>query len=635
VNKTGAIFVFCLTAVAMQAQIIVTAVTDGAGFGPRVAPGSLATIFGSTLAGTTANATALPLPTQLGGTTVVINKTAVPLVYVSPSQINFQVPSNLSAGTATLYVAIGSNTSATFNFTVASTAPGIFQNSGQAAAQNLNGSANTTKNPAAAGSVIVVYMTGQGALNNPVADGSAAPSSPLSSAKATSSALIGGLEATVEFLGLTPGFAGLAQANIKVPTLPTGNYPLTITVGGLLSASTTISVSGTGTAQPSVLSRVGRLNFHNSYASSIAVNGNITYICGLNQINIIDTSDVTAPAYVSSFGAADLNNYGGKCSLNTSLNPPTLVDLVGPGSSSSTTGGPTIATYNVTTAASPIKLSQLPLSSQCTQCIYPTGFSFSGTIGYTSTSWYGYDSNSNITSQNGDYIAFDFSNPYTPIFVGLLQTNFNDTSIAPESLVIPSASSIPLTAYIASTTATGTSTAGNAALVVINIASASAMQATTDVTTSDAALFFSFAYDNSGLPLLLVAGNTTGLTTPGPNFLPTGKLTLTAMDITNETSPAIVSTLVTSYPTAGTYSTQSLGGGFFVVVDDPPSTDSLGPSTLMLVDARKTQSLAVYPVYSQFGTNGIVSVTNSASTEYLLVSDINGLSIYQVTLPKT
>ena len=106
--------------------------------------------------------------------------------------------------------------------------------------------------------MVVVYLTGQGPVDHPVADGKPAVTSPLANATATVSATIGGVAATVQFLGLAPGFVGLAQANIEVPTLATGNYPMVITVGGFVSASAVLSVSGSGTAPPSFLSLVGK-----------------------------------------------------------------------------------------------------------------------------------------------------------------------------------------------------------------------------------------------------------------------------------------------------------------------------------------------------------------------------------------
>ena len=93
-------------------------------------------------------------------------------------------------------------------------------------------SVNSSSNPVASGAVLVVYLSGQGPVDNAVPMETPRPTSPLSTATATATATIGGMDATVQFLGLTPGFTGLAQANILVPTLATADYPLVITVGG-------------------------------------------------------------------------------------------------------------------------------------------------------------------------------------------------------------------------------------------------------------------------------------------------------------------------------------------------------------------------------------------------------------------
>src|SRR5579862_1914232 len=146
-----------------EAQTVIYAVTDAASYAPRVAPGELATIFGSNLAVSTQQAGGFPLPRSLAGATVYINQASVPLLYVSNTQINFQVPSSLAAGTAKMYVTRDGGQSALFQFTVVSSAPGIFQDtSNHAIAQNPDNSTNSTTNPVASGSVLVVYLTGQG-----------------------------------------------------------------------------------------------------------------------------------------------------------------------------------------------------------------------------------------------------------------------------------------------------------------------------------------------------------------------------------------------------------------------------------------------------------------------------------------
>jgi len=124
-----AIFV---TASILNAQTVISAVTDAASFSPRVSPGALATIFGSHLASNTAQAGSFPLPLTLGGASVYAvqssqNPIQAPLVYASPTQINFQVPSGLTAGTASFYVTVGGGNSLSFSVNVVSAGPSIFQ----------------------------------------------------------------------------------------------------------------------------------------------------------------------------------------------------------------------------------------------------------------------------------------------------------------------------------------------------------------------------------------------------------------------------------------------------------------------------------------------------------------------------
>lgn len=603
-----------------DAQTVISAVTDAASFAPRVAPGELASIFGSNLADSIQQAPGFPLPKSMAGATVYVNNAPVPLLYVSETQINFQAPSNLATGTATMYVTRDGGQSGLFQFPVVSNSPGLFQDtSNNAVAQNADGSTNSSSNPAASGSVIVVYLTGQGALNNPVADGAPAPTSPLATATATATATIGGASATVQFLGLTPGFAGLAQANIVVPSLATGTYPLVITVGGFVSASAQVSVSGSGTAPPVFLTLVGQLSFANATASSVAVNGNLTYLCGPNRIQIIDTNDVTAPTYVGEFGDDQLIingvGYGGKCAINTNTSTPILVDIVGPGTA------PTLAVYSLASPENPQLLSNLTTSPYT----FLTDISFLGTVGYFSTSWFQTSGNS-ISSQFGNFVAYDFST-LSPQLVGALSTGAGSggDSLMPNALAlnVSANGSYPNTAYIASTTATGASTSGQAALDVVNISSPQNMLGVEQVTVSNAAIFLGFGYDN---PLLLLAGNTTGL--QNPNFNITGNLTLSTMNISNVDGPVGIANVTTNISTSGTFVVQPFGSDVFALVNNPPYTDPTGPFSLLIVDASTPSSPVLYPFVTQFGMTDV-----AAANGYLLVPNVNGLMIYSIQTP--
>ncbi len=227
--------------------IAANGIVNAASFTAPVAPGSLASVFGSNFTGTSlqASASALPLPDNLGGVSITVNGKLAPILYVNSNQVNFQVPASTSTGSGAVVLTVNGVVSNTVNVKVTSAAPGIFSyGGGKAVVQNQDHSLNTSGNPAKVGSTITAYLTGSGAVSPSVADGAAAPSNPPAKVTADYSATIGSTTAQVSFAGLTPGFVGLLQMNIVVPSgLSQGNYPLAVTIGGQTSNSATISVT--------------------------------------------------------------------------------------------------------------------------------------------------------------------------------------------------------------------------------------------------------------------------------------------------------------------------------------------------------------------------------------------------------
>ena len=218
---------------------------NAASFLPHVSPGALATLFGSNFTGTGLDAIApLPLPSSLGGVSVEVNGTAAPVLYASSSQINFQIPWETKAGSATILVSTNGIKSGQVTITVEAAAPGLFEQNSHAVAQNSDFSLNSSTNPAKVGGTILAYLTGAGAVNHQPADGAVAGSGPLSMVTSTVTATIGGKTADVPFAGLAPGFVGLWQVNVVVPAgLTKGDYPLTVTVGGQTSNAANVSVT--------------------------------------------------------------------------------------------------------------------------------------------------------------------------------------------------------------------------------------------------------------------------------------------------------------------------------------------------------------------------------------------------------
>src|SRR5262249_23478548 len=106
------------------------AIVSSASYRAVIAPDSLASIFGSSLARTTASATLDAngqLPIELAATRVEVNGTAAALIYVSPGQINFVVPSGIAAGTTTVLVrSTDTNATRSAAVQVAGSAPALF-----------------------------------------------------------------------------------------------------------------------------------------------------------------------------------------------------------------------------------------------------------------------------------------------------------------------------------------------------------------------------------------------------------------------------------------------------------------------------------------------------------------------------
>lgn len=219
---------------------IVSAATFNAAPANQVARGQLISLFGSNLtSGSPLAATSLPLPTQLGTTSIQVNGSAIPLILVSAGQINAQLPFELSdSGTATLTVSSGGQTSSQATVNLRATSPGIFsinsQGSGDGAILHADNTLVTAANPARAGETVVIFCTGLGATNPPVASGRAASGEPTTNIPTVT---IGGRDAPLAFSGLAPGFVGLYQVNAVVPSGVTGRVAVVITSAGNASRS--------------------------------------------------------------------------------------------------------------------------------------------------------------------------------------------------------------------------------------------------------------------------------------------------------------------------------------------------------------------------------------------------------------
>jgi uncharacterized protein (TIGR03437 family) len=218
-----------------QTQLQIGGISNAATGQQAYAPGMILSIYGAAL-GTFAQSTAtIPLPQYLAGFEATINGVTAPLYYVSPNQVNVQIPYATNPGRATLVVG-NPYATLTYNFQVSAAAPGIFT--------FQNGSINPFSS-AKHGQAVTLFITGEGQVTPSLATGTT-PSPHAQSPKPLLpySVTVGGVAATIDFIGIPSGLVGVTQINYTVPSnVSTGVQPVVVTVGGAASPAASLNVT--------------------------------------------------------------------------------------------------------------------------------------------------------------------------------------------------------------------------------------------------------------------------------------------------------------------------------------------------------------------------------------------------------
>jgi uncharacterized protein (TIGR03437 family) len=217
--------------------------------GVPIAPGTIVQIYGSNLTAQTTPGSTIPLATTLGQTSVIIGGLLAPLYFVSPGQINAQVPFELTAGDPYQVIVNANGALSTPNpIQLTADSPGIAQYAaGQAIAQHVgDNSLITETSPAKPGEYVVFYVAGMGQTSPNVSSGIASPSTNLPALLDQAALTLNGVPipaANILFAGLTPTLVGLYQIDFQVPAnAPNGDLPLVLTQTSGVSNSTILPV---------------------------------------------------------------------------------------------------------------------------------------------------------------------------------------------------------------------------------------------------------------------------------------------------------------------------------------------------------------------------------------------------------
>jgi uncharacterized protein (TIGR03437 family) len=229
-------------------QTVVSAASYASG---PVSPGELVTLFGTGIGPATPavmsviNGYAVLI---LGGVSLAIDGKNAAMVYVSQNQITVQVPYDVTIGPQKAVVVNNNGSYAFGQVDTTATAPGLFSLDGSGLGQSaaltysmktaqysINGSAN----PAHAGDIVVLYLTGEGIYATGIspATGYVIPPTlnPLPQLNPLPAVTIGGAPATVQYAGpMVGGILGVLQVNAVVPAASTtgANVPVQVTIAG-------------------------------------------------------------------------------------------------------------------------------------------------------------------------------------------------------------------------------------------------------------------------------------------------------------------------------------------------------------------------------------------------------------------
>ena len=225
-----------------------------------VSPGELVTIFGTAIGpatpvGAATDPSSGKLATTIGGVQVLFNGIPAPMIYAASERVSAVVPYEMaSVASPLVWIEYAGQTSNEFELTSTTTAPALFtqtwSGSGPGAILNPDNSLNGPGNAAAKGSIVQVYMTGEGQTDPPGVTGAITRATlpppqvtpaPMLPIKVT----IAGLPALYAYAGEAPGLvAGIMQLNVQIPaTAPSGDLQILVSIGGNTSQNgVTVSV---------------------------------------------------------------------------------------------------------------------------------------------------------------------------------------------------------------------------------------------------------------------------------------------------------------------------------------------------------------------------------------------------------
>jgi uncharacterized protein (TIGR03437 family) len=220
-----------------QTQLTVGGASNAASGVQAYAPGMLLSVYGTALGDFAQSAGTIPLPQYLAGFEAQINGVTTPLYYVSPGQVNLQIPYETQTGSATLMLG-NPYFNLNYNLEIVPAAPGIFM---------TNGFVSAPFSSASPGETSALFITGEGQVSPALATGTTpaatTPLAQLPKPQLPVTVTVAGQTASIAFKGIPSGLVGVTQVNYTVPpNTPPGVQEVVVTVGGVASQPAKLTV---------------------------------------------------------------------------------------------------------------------------------------------------------------------------------------------------------------------------------------------------------------------------------------------------------------------------------------------------------------------------------------------------------
>ena len=402
----------------------------------------------------------------------------------------------------------------------------------------------------------------------------------------------------------------VAPLSTTVGSSQTQQFSALFTVGALAASPNPLVLLGTSPTP--------------SPAQSVAVNGNLAYICDNNEVSVIDVTNPANPLFLGAAIAGDIKNSGlAYCAVQNRATGPVLIAFVGAVGSWVGTN-PAFVAFGLQNPSGPQLIAETSIQkSYFMQPVYSgdgnTAFVPTFAVGTSLDSW---------SSQNGDVVAVDISNLANPSPVGTMEPTVNST-VGGVNAMFGAALANPTTLLVGGSTSTGASNNGVGELVVTDVTNPKAMSIVTALPVPNAKQLFRPVVQGN---LAVALGDTAGYNVNGGMFGPIvitwpGNLVVTTFDITNPRNPSILASIVLPYkpasPSPVPGSAIQIGPNLFLFGG---AQDSSGNNLLLLVDTTNKFNPVVtpYPVPA--------AVTNLAIAGNLLhvTAGAAGYAVYQI-----